>query len=119
MDSYDAKLIKIKKEMTVPKPKPQETVNGRDYNKDLMTVCTMIVNSLDYESDPYDCISQDSKRPFGNSGGPWYDIMEKLNIEDQKCPNCDHAISEDGLEYAKKLWYAALPFLKEGWKTAI
>lgn len=88
---------------------------GRNWHQDLERVCQEIVHSLEHMTDAYDSYGQDDKRPFGNSGGPWYDLVEIMDMYNSNpcthkgCENC----REEMIDYAKALWAAAEKALPE------
>jgi hypothetical protein len=106
----------------MPKPKQQLTtaiqLADRNRAEDLLKVCDMIIDSLERMTDTYDHYGQDAKRPFGNSGGPEYDILEELDIKDNRCPHCDERLSDDGLAYARALWAEAGDRIQTFWAAA-
>lgn len=73
-------------------------LQGRNKTEDLLTVANMIASSLYLETDdPYEgYYTQNNKRPFGNSGGAWFDVWEKLGLK-----GCERDKAE---AYAKELW---------------
>lgn len=93
--------------MTAKKQQEVFIYPGRDRRDDQLKVCQMIVDSLFRDTECYDGYTQDLKRPFGNSGGPEHDIVERLDI-DGACPTCGSCDSENrALAYAKDLWVSA------------
>ncbi|MCA9817087.1 MAG: hypothetical protein KC652_18380 [Cyanobacteria bacterium HKST-UBA01] len=90
-------------------------MKDRDKEADIKKIARDIIMSLFIEDgDGTIFWTQDSKRPFGNSGGVERDVLEQLGIEIERCQNCDHALNgeTEAYEYAEEVFREAIPWLR-------